>query len=209
MLQSVLKGKAQTAYTALSAAETADYDTVKKAILKAYELVPEASRQKFRNHRKQDSQTYVEFAHEELVFFERWCTSRKVGTDFDRLKEIILIEQFKRRVSEDIKTYLDEKDAKTLSEAAILADEYALTHKRKFNSSSSSTNSSHKKEHSTPGNSKQPKPISTGSAKPSADTTSPSVGKGSLKCAYCKKPGHLMSECYTLKNKRQREVVYF
>ena len=34
------------------------------AILKAYELTPEAFRQKFRNYCKQESQTRVEFAHE-------------------------------------------------------------------------------------------------------------------------------------------------
>ena len=46
---------------------SAHYDKVRKAILKAYELVPEAYRQKFRNARKQDGQTYVEFAREKEV----------------------------------------------------------------------------------------------------------------------------------------------
>ena len=47
LLQSVLKGKAQEAYTALAVSECVDYNYVKNAILKAYELVPEAYRQKF------------------------------------------------------------------------------------------------------------------------------------------------------------------
>ena len=49
LLQSVLKGKAQEAYTALPISEYVDYNCVKNAILKAYKLVPEAYRQKFRN----------------------------------------------------------------------------------------------------------------------------------------------------------------
>ena len=61
LLQSVLKGKAQETYTALA---ISDYNCVKNAILNAYELVPEAYHQKFRNYYKQESQTHVEFAHE-------------------------------------------------------------------------------------------------------------------------------------------------
>ena len=41
-------GKAQEIYTQLSLEQSSDYDKVKELILKAYELVPEAYRQKLR-----------------------------------------------------------------------------------------------------------------------------------------------------------------
>ena len=72
MSQSVIRGKAQQTYSALSATQAVDYDVVKTSILKAHELVSQAYRQKFRNLRKADSQTYVEFAHEKEVFFDSW-----------------------------------------------------------------------------------------------------------------------------------------
>ena len=139
LLQSVLKGKSQKAYSALSLADCMNYDTVKAAILKAYELVPEAYRQNFRSLKKQEGQTHVEFAHEKEVIFGRWCTSKKVGEEFDNLRQLILIEEFKRCVPENVKTYLDEKDVETLERAAVLADNFALTHKQKFYKSTSST----------------------------------------------------------------------
>ena len=83
---SILKGKAQETYRALPIFECVDYSYVKNAIFKAYELVPEAYRQKFRNYRKQESQTHVEFAHGKEVCFDRWCT------DFKKLRQVILIE---------------------------------------------------------------------------------------------------------------------
>ena len=43
-----------------------------------------------------------------------------------------MIEQFKRCVRDDLKTYLDEKNVETLHEMAVLADDYALAHKRSF-----------------------------------------------------------------------------
>ena len=53
LLQSVVIGKAREIYTQLSLEQSSDYDKVKEVILKAYELVPEAYRQKFRNCRKE------------------------------------------------------------------------------------------------------------------------------------------------------------
>ena len=130
MLQSVIRGKAQQTYSALSTTQAADYTVVKASILKAYELVPEAYRQKFRNLRKANNQTHVEFAHEKEVYFERWCTSRSVGADYEKLRELLLVEEFKRCTKDDIRSYLNEKEVDTLDQAAKIADEYALTHKK-------------------------------------------------------------------------------
>lgn len=47
MLQCVLTGRAQEAFSALSNSDGMDYAVVKSTVLKAYELVPEAYRQQF------------------------------------------------------------------------------------------------------------------------------------------------------------------
>ncbi len=62
LLQCKLTGKAQEVCATLSLEDSLNYDMVKVAILRAYELVPEAYRQRFRNHKKNSSQTFVEFA---------------------------------------------------------------------------------------------------------------------------------------------------
>ena len=61
LLHSVIIGKAREIYTQLTVEQSSSYDTVKEIILKAYELVPEAYRQKFRNCKKENEQTHVEF----------------------------------------------------------------------------------------------------------------------------------------------------
>ena len=43
-------GKAQEIYGSLSVEQSSNYEHVKETILKVYELVPEAYRQKFRNY---------------------------------------------------------------------------------------------------------------------------------------------------------------
>lgn len=62
MLQCVLTGIAQEAYSALSVADSVSYDKVKMAVLQIYDLVPEAYRQRFRTLKRDDKQTHIEFA---------------------------------------------------------------------------------------------------------------------------------------------------
>lgn len=112
-----------------------DYEQVKAGILRAYELVLEAYRQKFRSSKKQESQTYVEFAREEETLFDWWCSVQGVKT-LDDLKALVLIEEFKNCLPERVVTYLNERKAVKLSDAAILSDEYVLTHKSVFGENS-------------------------------------------------------------------------
>ncbi len=125
LLQCRLTGKAQEVCAALSLEDSLDYDVVKAAILRAYELVPEAYRQHFRNHRKNPGQTFVEFAREKCVLFDKWCTSNKVS-DFQALRELILLEEFKSCIPDRIVVYLNEQKVTSLSQASVCADEFTL-----------------------------------------------------------------------------------
>ena len=117
LLQSVVIGKAREIYTQLSLEQSSDYDKVKEVILKAYELVPEAYRQKFRNCRKENDQTHVEFARTKEQLFDRWCSSKKIGSDYPKLRQLMLVEEFKRCINSDVKSFLDEKEVETLEKS--------------------------------------------------------------------------------------------
>ena len=132
LLQSVLIGKAREIYTQLGVEQSHHYDTVKEIILKGYEPVAEAYRQKFRNCKNDSNQTHVEFARNKEQLFDRWCCSKKIDQNYDKLRQLMLIEEFKRCIQSDVKTFLDEKQVETLEEAARLADDYYLTHKVSF-----------------------------------------------------------------------------
>ncbi len=131
LLQCRLFGKAQEVCSTLSLEESLKYESVKSAILRAYELVPEAYRQRFRKHKKSPTQTFVEFAREKGVLFDKWCTASK-ASEFDSLRELMLLEEFKGCLSERVVVYVNEQKVTTLSHAAVLADEFVLTHKNVF-----------------------------------------------------------------------------
>ncbi|KAF7640841.1 hypothetical protein LDENG_00010510, partial [Lucifuga dentata] len=123
-----LVGKAQEVCASLSIEQSLDYDTVKTTVLRAYELVPEAYRQNFRNSDKTANQTFVEFAREKCMLFDKWCQASKTTT-FKDLRELILLEEFKKCLPDRTVVYLNEQKVTTLEKAAVCADEYNLTHK--------------------------------------------------------------------------------
>lgn len=197
LLQCVLSGKAQEVYSALSVEQSSDYETVKKAILNAFELVPEAYRQKFRRLRKSDKITYVEFAREKETLFDRWCTSEQAQTR-QQLRELILLEEFKNGIPEAVATHLNERQVTTLAHAAVCADQYTLTHKSVFTSIQSP---SPRRFRSPP---TSPKRSWRNSTLEKRTPSSKSVSQSdSRECFYCHEVGHLIALCPSLKKKNQ------
>ena len=207
LLQSVLVGKAREVYSTLPLDKCTDYDVVKAAILKAYELVPEAYRQQFRERKKQDHETYVEFANEKKIKFDRWCRSRDVGHDFDKLKQLVLLEDFKWCVPQTVRVHLEEQRVTDLDEASVLSDDYVLTHKQNFQRSNDTNvqkknapNSPHRKWH----NGHKAKPPTdpshkeAGTAKEHGTIKAAFDSSKTIVCAHCKRKGHTKSNCFAL-----------
>ena len=201
LLQSVLVGKAQEIYGSLSVEQSSNYEHVKEAILKAYELVPEAYRQKFRNYLKYDSKTHVEFAREKENLFNRWCHSKEIGQDFKKLKQMVLLGEFKDKVRPDIRSHLDEQKVEELEKAAIMADDYALTHKM----SSKSGNPQQKRYHGSGNRENISRNMDDrkrqGKSTENVGLVSKVEPLKPISCGHCGKPGHIITNCWKLGGK--------
>lgn len=154
---------------------------VKEHILRCYQLVPEAYRQRFRRFRKTEHQTYVEFAHEKEALFDRWCSSREIDSR-EKIRALVLVEEFKNCLPDAVATYLNEHKVESLQEAAVLADKFVLTH-RVF---------------SEDGQRPRSQFIHTGVQ---------STSRSEQACFYCKRPGHLVAECPVLMEKQAAKGV--
>lgn len=99
--------------------------------LNAYELFPEAYRQRFRMWRKTEKQTNLEFAWDLTAHFTRRCSSLNKNS-FQHLCNVIVLEQFKNSTPDNTATHIAENKVETAMEAAALADDYILTHRRSF-----------------------------------------------------------------------------
>ena len=206
LLQCVLTGKGQEAVSALSSTQCRDYATVKDAVLKAYELIPEAYRQRFRTMRKKDEQNNVEFARELGTQFNRWCAAAHVVT-LEDLRELILLEQFKNTLHERVATHLTDQNVKTIAAGAVKADEYVLNHNKGLFGERARGGGSFGTRQQDPTFSRpnrQPDSLSKPNRqfKGSEGESVASRGKvdGRL-CHYCLQAGHWKNDCPRLKAK--------
>ena len=232
LLQSVLIGKARDIYSELSVELSGDYDTVKELMLKGFELVPEAYRQKFRNLESNRSKTYVQFVQEKEQLVYRWRLSENADKEHKRSGELMLLEEFKRCIGNDIWTFINEQKPKDQTTAARLADEFALTHKFSTNRSQSQTfrgsnvsnfesnypentnnlNSdrfmtSKFREQSLNNNYKNNNYNNNRSSYVPPPLRQPETRSPfkTLTCGYCRGEGHTMSNCFKLKNKEHQK----
>ena len=213
LLQTVLTGKAADVYSSLSDAQSSDFEILKKAILNAYELVPEAYRHKFRNSVRKPGQTHVEFAREKEMMFDRWYRSLKVKEEFKNLKEVVVLEEFKKSVSFGVRSHLDDHKVRDVQSAALMADEYELTHKHdnrsnfrnfsgkrdKFQNSGQRNFGPGKDAQSKSDSSNSPPAHKIQSDKPAGQRPKVPI------CHYCGKKGHVQSQCFKLQNKNKEK----
>lgn len=192
LLQCSLTGKAQEICASLPIEQSLDYDIVKAAVLRAYELVPEAYRQKFCAHVKTAKQTHVEFAREKRALFEKWCFSSKTTT-LDQLQELLLLEDFKGCLPESVVVHLNEQKVTSLLDAAVLADEFILTHRKVFPSLRPSNT---KFFHPNTVTRDSTRVFSGASGDPAySDNRSAPGGRGRRVCFYCLESDHLIADC--------------
>ena len=195
LIQCKFVGKAQRVYVSLSEEVSKDYAQVKSLIMKAYALVPEAYRLKFRELRKQSSQTYVEFSRKQRTALEDWLRSKEV-VEFDSFKELVLLEQFKNCMPKEIKIHLEESEVSTLEDAATKADEYALVHriwhkpKERYDSFVGKGRGSESPPRKDEGGS--PK---KGSPQRNSNQSPPRLSGRNVQCFHCDERGHVRKYC--------------
>ena len=206
MLQSVFVGKAQKVCSELSIEQSSDYEEVKALVLTAYELVPESYRQKFRNWKRKQGQTYVDYSKEKELWFDRWYHSLGEEKSFGRLREVILLEEFKNHIPSEIRTHLDEQGTTELHKAGMLADSYELTHRKSGSGAQSSrwTEGHPGKAWSKPSGDLGQRGSSTAVQGQSGQSGNNRPVRRDVECFYCHAKGHVRSECEKLRRGQEQ-----
>ncbi len=106
---------------------------------------------------------------------------------FEQLKELILLEDFKNRVPENVVVHLNDQKIMTLSEAAVISDEFMLTHKTVF-SVNHAVQKLQTTENGGRGDFKRRK-LERGRKSVLSRNGEKHV------CFYCLDPGHMIAEC--------------
>ena len=93
-LSALLQGRALDVYALLPFEKAKDYDELKSALLKRFELTEDGFRQKFRGCRPENGETFQQFAVRMGSYFDRWLEMSKVKPTYDGLYDLMLRDQF-------------------------------------------------------------------------------------------------------------------
>ena len=127
-LSALIHGKALDVYSRLSPTDSLNYDKLKDALLKRFQLLEEGFRSKFRSSRPEVGETPPQFVVRLDDYLNRWMDMANVSKDFDGLKDLVLREQFIQSSNKNLQVFLKERKVKSVVEMAEIAEQYNEAH---------------------------------------------------------------------------------
>lgn len=197
LLQTQLRGKGLKVFSELSTADCKQYDVLKKAVLTAYEFSSEVYRKRFRTITKASTETYSDFAFKLTNMAKRWLTSLNAFDDINILRQVLLMEQFSESLPVEINLWLVDRKLKSIDEMARAVDQYVSLRKTVITNDTQSNGNvlnTYNMENRYKNTSYYSKPSISNVIQHTAVKTTPKL-PSPMKCGYCKKPNHSISEC--------------
>ena len=123
LIHTQLNGKALKVFAELSVEECMDFEVLKKALLLAYDRVPEFHRKRFRTLSKANGESYSNFAFRLALPFKSWMDGEEAYDNVGRMREVVKIEQFVNCLPLELHRWVVERKPKTVADAARIPDE--------------------------------------------------------------------------------------
>ena len=101
-----------------------NYDKLKVALLKRYELTEEGFKRKFKKSRPENGETFQQFTTRMKSYFTRWIDMASIEKSYEGLQDLIFREQLTFVCNRDLELFLREREPKSLEQASKLADQY-------------------------------------------------------------------------------------
>ena len=127
-LSALLSGRALEVYSRLSEEAAKDYDKVKIALMKRYDLTEDGCRRKSRASKPEVDESPEQFIVRLDRYLLRWLELSDTEQTFDGLKDLIVKEQLIDSCPKDLAIHLRERAPETLAKIAKIADQYLEAH---------------------------------------------------------------------------------
>ena len=124
-----LTGKALQAFAALSKDDSKDYEKVKEAIFRRYNINEETYRQRFRSVKWKENETPMEMVTRIKDLAEKWL---KDSDTRDKVVDVVVKEQFIEVLPEEAKVWVKEHKPETSEKAGSLAEDFRQARKKEL-----------------------------------------------------------------------------
>ena len=133
-LSALLKGRALDVYDKLSTEDAADYDKLKDALLKNFDMTERGFRKKFRYSRPERSEIFIQFSSRLCSYLNKWLTMAKVEKSFNAVCDFMARDQFLEACTRELFVHLKPKAFENLDAMAKEVDLFAEAHGGVFSS---------------------------------------------------------------------------
>ncbi|XP_053385664.1 uncharacterized protein LOC128550494 [Mercenaria mercenaria] len=123
----LLKGTAREVFDRLPLEDRKDYDKLKAALLRQFELTDDGYKKKFRTERPRDNETFVMFLARISRYLDGWLRLSKVDKTYEGLLDFILRDQFLDVCNRELYQNLSSKRLVKAKDVAEDADLFAKT----------------------------------------------------------------------------------
>ncbi|KAK7109283.1 hypothetical protein V1264_013350 [Littorina saxatilis] len=188
-----------------------DYEVMKNALFEGFQLNAEEYRKKFRNSKRDATETYKEHIARLDRYLTKWIELDHCDDSVQNVKDLFLREQVFNTLSPELAIHIKDRKPKSAKEMGVVAMEYELNRSnskpavRQGNSSHSNGNGYQTRRHEhKQGAQDKEKQGNSGEQKTHGKTLS-DAEKAKLKaagvCFICKSPSHFAMQCSKRKAK--------
>ena len=123
-LSALLKGKALEIYSRIPAEQALEYNVLKEALLKRFEMTDEGFRKRFRSCRPEVGETFAQFAGRLARYLDRWMDLSNTKKTYHDSFDLLIREQFIQSCNRELTLFLKERVPKNIEEMTTYADQY-------------------------------------------------------------------------------------
>ena len=131
-LSALLKGNALQVFHRMSLDDSGDYELLKIALLNRYRLTDADFRNKFRQAKPQDGESFSQFGIPITGYLDRWIELSETSLSYEGIRDLLIREQTLGVGSAELRVFIEERTPGSFKEMCNIAEQYLKAHGKSF-----------------------------------------------------------------------------
>ena len=123
-LSALLRGRALDVCSMMAKDDVNDYEKLKSALLKRYQLTADGFRKRFQTSRPEAGESPSQFITRIGNYLQRWIDLAQAAETYEGVKKLFIEEQYFQTCPKEMATHLKESKPETLHDLAERAETY-------------------------------------------------------------------------------------